>query len=565
MIITGDHFANNTIIAIAVTDDAGGTDITYDNPSRRSYTELHCTYNVPGVENECQLKKVVVTVNSQESNAVQLCYGTPIFFGIPANEVTATEGGIYNYPSGLRPGRMPEGISVVEISSANPRCVVQPSSLSFSTSSWQTFQPVSIITTDDGAVSALGSTAYSCVIRHTLRGNPDIEMTLQVESRGCGNGEYLGPYARGNSGKDCICREGFFFPQDDDCETCPLLKSICNETGLKAPVVAPKWWRHDPTSPDLVENKFYTCPFPDACLGGNSTVGRCDEGHDGPVCATCIDGYVMQAGKCTSCPAAGESKGSINVLLLVLFIVALFLLTIAGYVYATTPALTKGDVTEARQALQSMPADDVFATEGSMTVDTFTEKISSRRTSLSVSQIKQLFTTIAQTETLSKEDYNAFIGKNIADTKQDIVVKGEAEHDMEAVANHIAEKASQSAKAVWKVVQQALLEAGAMHKQMQQEMKTFMDALKQEIQRAKDEATEEVQAAIITMETAVHRRLQEIHDAIHEVETSSFCNTQNHRAACTGRQETVAGALASTCDITIQSEIGSVQYQRSPS
>ena len=30
----------------------------------------------------------------------------------------------------------------------------------------------------------------------------------------------------------------------------------------------------------------------------------------------------------------------------------------------------------------------------------------------------------------------------------------------------------------------------------------------------------ELKAAIITMETAVHRRLQEIHDAIHEVETA---------------------------------------------
>lgn len=58
------------------------------------------------------------------------------------------------------------------------------------------------------------------------------------------------------------------------------LKSLSLESG---------WWRRDERSDDVRK-----CKNPLACTGGNIT-STCQEGHTGPYCSICKDGYTLDA------------------------------------------------------------------------------------------------------------------------------------------------------------------------------------------------------------------------------------------------------------------------------
>ncbi|GMH74227.1 hypothetical protein TL16_g06408 [Triparma laevis f. inornata] len=71
-------------------------------------------------------------------------------------------------------------------------------------------------------------------------------------------------------------------------------------TGL---IMEPGFWRTGPRSVDVRE-----CPVSDACIGGNETKAYCRDGHNGPYCNLCEDGYAKDPFLlCQSCDESGES------------------------------------------------------------------------------------------------------------------------------------------------------------------------------------------------------------------------------------------------------------------
>ena len=274
----------------------------------------------------------------------------PTLIGLPAQGFVS-EGGIYQYSLKLSISPQANTVSIL-LSSSNSKCAALQTSVSFTTANWDTFQTIQISAEQDNAFFAKESTSYQCNINHevdtddTLYTNLATEtFSLSVTSTGCGLGEFLGAYNRANGGTECICSQNYFLPPNSDCVTCPADQSVCSSLGLKAPPVAKNWWRYDPTSPDLQTYKFYSCPFPDTCLGGNSTVGRCLEGHDdmGVICATCSPEFVLQGQRCISCPGRKDAAVFSPELLLVCM-AGLIFFSLATFAFLTQPALTKKDV-----------------------------------------------------------------------------------------------------------------------------------------------------------------------------------------------------------------------------
>ncbi|KAJ1629505.1 hypothetical protein T492DRAFT_593762, partial [Pavlovales sp. CCMP2436] len=107
---------------------------------------------------------------------------------------------------------------------------------------------------------------------------------------------------------DCICPVSQYMKIDGEvrsCIDCPT-GAICNgQEGPRSMRVNASYWRYSRDS--LV---FYTCAPASVCPG--TTVadekGLCREGHDGPRCAACVQGYGMSAdGLCTECPSLSGS------------------------------------------------------------------------------------------------------------------------------------------------------------------------------------------------------------------------------------------------------------------
>ncbi len=138
---------------------------------------------------------------------------------------------------------------------------------------------------------------------------------------------------------ECVCDKGFYQDPANTCQLCPELKAVCNTVGMLAPKVGKGYWRSDPTSRDLVAEPFYKCPEESICLGGNSTILRCEEGHDdnGPLCMTCKPNYVFQDMECHHCPSNLSRNSSITVFLLS----GLFCTVGFAWWYITSPAMTE--------------------------------------------------------------------------------------------------------------------------------------------------------------------------------------------------------------------------------
>ena len=56
----------------------------------------------------------------------------------------------------------------------------------------------------------------------------------------------------------------------------------------------------------------HRCPLREACHGGARST--CKEGHKGPVCAVCEDGYYKQLRKCKPCPTKGLMIGQFSIM-----------------------------------------------------------------------------------------------------------------------------------------------------------------------------------------------------------------------------------------------------------
>ena len=152
-------------------------------------------------------------------------------------------------------------------------------SLSFDKSNWNIKQQVHLLTSDDGLFLADKSVAYGCVLTHsantdhpTYKVMPAIVKTLNVLSKGCGDGEYFGEYSRqkanptASNGTQCICANGFFFSKIAGCQSCPAEETQCNKIGLSFPLLKENFWRQDMTSDNLTQYPIYPCT-PGRCVG----------------------------------------------------------------------------------------------------------------------------------------------------------------------------------------------------------------------------------------------------------------------------------------------------------
>ncbi len=90
----------------------------------------------------------------------------------------------------------------------------------------------------------------------------------------------------------CACRDGYY-AANDTCEVCPE-GALC--TGGSSLTSLPGYWRAPNTT------QLYACNEPSACLGYD----QCAEGHIGPLCAICTQGYAVDlSGSCTVCRSSG--------------------------------------------------------------------------------------------------------------------------------------------------------------------------------------------------------------------------------------------------------------------
>lgn len=75
-------------------------------------------------------------------------------------------------------------------------------------------------------------------------------------------------------------------------------------------------------------NKFlptpYRCPVPQACLGGLDS--QCAQGHEGPLCAVCVQGYYSMVTGCQKCPSIPWLCGQVFLTLLGIALLIYFLL-----------------------------------------------------------------------------------------------------------------------------------------------------------------------------------------------------------------------------------------------
>ena len=129
------------------------------------------------------------------------------------------------------------------------------------------------------------------------------------ESLSC---EICGEGSEPTDSKDkCVCSVGMYTLNrsrlNPTCEPCPS-RVICTDTDqlLQEWQLKPGFWRH---STDTLEIR--RCPEYHACLGGqfvNTTDSMCRQGHRGPLCEVCQDGWAKTSDQlCAVCPP--EDKG----------------------------------------------------------------------------------------------------------------------------------------------------------------------------------------------------------------------------------------------------------------
>jgi len=129
------------------------------------------------------------------------------------------------------------------------------------------------------------------------------------------------------SASDCICPKGTFLGQDKTkCEKASAgVEEMEEGMTLQKLKLKRGSWRTFENSTDV-----RTCPVRDACLGGTKITEYCAEGHTGPYCNICKDGFSKDVfGLCHSCTSnAGDLLGTFGA---VVFIVILCILGWLGW------------------------------------------------------------------------------------------------------------------------------------------------------------------------------------------------------------------------------------------
>ena len=201
-------------------------------------------------------------------------------------------------------------VVTMQATSNEPRCkLTSETTHTFTSENWNQDKEITVQINDDNQYYAKESVSYTCNVQHKMTSTDTIEyasnpLLLDIVSTGCGVGEYLATYDRGVNGTNCICGISHYLPPDSNCLRCPERESTCDAIGLQAPHSRPGFWRSNPKSRDIVAEPFYECPIKSSCLGGNSTVGRCKNGHsdESPLCMVCDNYYALVGQNCMQCP-----------------------------------------------------------------------------------------------------------------------------------------------------------------------------------------------------------------------------------------------------------------------
>jgi hypothetical protein len=363
--------------------------------------------------------------------------------GVPTS-ASGDELSLYKIKVSLGQSPETEPVQVLVKSDKPLKCQVSLSSLTFDTNTWNIKTDLEINLGEDNKYLAKGAVSFICKITFSLISTdaryssmPDKLLELSVTSTGCGDGEFLGKYNRNNNGTQCICSQSYYLPPVSNCIRCPPDMSICDSLGLVAPPVAKNYWRSNPESHDVETYPFYSCPFPNSCRGGNDTNNRCTNGFDdnGPVCATCKLGYVLQGQQCISCPGrTGASQFSTELLLLCLGAAALF--SIAAFMFLTQPALNKHDLDNLRNEFRKL---NLNFTNNKIDKKTFLQLESS----LSVQQMERAFSVVDDDNSgiIEKDEWDKFLGNDDVELGMHV--------DQEQISVVIRQKGSGAAKKLW--------------------------------------------------------------------------------------------------------------------
>lgn len=124
-----------------------------------------------------------------------------------------------------------------------------------------------------------------------------------------------------SDGDVCVaCRYGTYNEDGSECLSCP---KGANCPGGSVILSEPNWWRSS-----TLALEFYQCLHPDICLPGEGAGdSACAEGHEGPLCGVCRDGWFEFAGKCRECNGGNATSKifiAFSAVLVVVVVVLLF-------------------------------------------------------------------------------------------------------------------------------------------------------------------------------------------------------------------------------------------------
>ncbi|GMH62118.1 hypothetical protein TrLO_g3231 [Triparma laevis f. longispina] len=140
------------------------------------------------------------------------------------------------------------------------------------------------------------------------------------------------------SASGCICPAGEyvnFGNGDNACKRVPEgVKTNVEAMTVVNLNVSKGFWRTDNSS-----SKVLPCLSPDHCLGGSNPEDQCKEGHTGPLCAICNDGYASTGSgmflKCSNCEE-GDPVTTIIFVVFVFFFFTFLMITLSSFCCSKT-------------------------------------------------------------------------------------------------------------------------------------------------------------------------------------------------------------------------------------
>lgn len=174
--------------------------------------------------------------------------------------------------------------------------------------------------------------------------------------------ELLTTRDRATSANDCFAPEGYYLIESDNGEVavkpCIETEMVCSQAGhtIEDIILQPGWWRAKLDSEELVE-----CEVAARCIGGDGHSGMassgsrraldvwtdpmyCAEGHLGPYCSVCEDGYSLNSSQvCEICTDERSTEGRIAFYVIVVGSSVLYTLIIIGLFSYDTWQYTKSD------------------------------------------------------------------------------------------------------------------------------------------------------------------------------------------------------------------------------